>query len=131
MDTVLVVDDDDCFQFLCEVVLRKVNQSVKILRAFDGQEALDTLAEQNELPDLVLLDINMPRMDGHEFLEKYGEQSPGELPVVAMLTSSELPQDRRSALQYDFVKEYLIKPPSREDVKRLSRLIEEIRVANV
>ncbi len=119
MRTVLVIDDDECFQFLCEILFKRSEEECEVLQARDGVEALELLESLDKTPDLILLDINMPRMNGHEFLAAYAQSLPQETPVVAMLTSSEQEQDRENAMTYSFVKDYLLKPLRKSDIGKL------------
>ena len=87
---VLLVDDNEDHRFLATRSLRALRPEVdvEVAVAADGEEALERLAE-GELPDLVLLDIKMPRRDGFEVLEALrGEARTRGLRVV-MMTSSE------------------------------------------
>lgn len=71
-NTVLLVDDDYVNNFLTEKLLKKekITDTVKSVR--NGEEALTYLSEPiNKIPDLILLDINMPEMDGIEFLKYF------------------------------------------------------------
>lgn len=129
MQTILLVDDDECFQFLCERVIKRSGENITLLKAYDGLEALELLQDGGAKPDLILLDINMPRMNGHEFLAKYSEAAPGEIPIVAMLTSSDQQRDRDSAMQYQFVKDYLVKPFQLEDIERLKGVFSDLQTA--
>lgn len=132
MQTILVIDDDECFHFLCEVAFKKSGENVTLLQAFDGVEALELLRDPTTtMPDVILLDINMPRMNGHEFLAAYAEIHPGVIPIVAMLTSSDQQRDRQDALKYDFVKDYLLKPLSVEDIPRLRVVFDDLQSTSV
>jgi len=94
---ILLVEDDDGHARLIERNLRKVNLINPIVRAADGQEALDYLHKQGRFaddpnatrPQLVLLDINLPRIDGFEVLERIkGSADLRSIPVI-MLTSTD------------------------------------------
>jgi CheY-like chemotaxis protein len=94
---ILLVEDDDGHARLIERNLRKVNLINPIVRAIDGQEALDYLHRQGRFaedqeavrPQLVLLDINLPRLDGIEVLERIkGNADLRSIPVI-MLTSTD------------------------------------------
>ena len=104
---VLLVEDSDIDQFIFEDVLKRKFPDVEIVLAFDGEEALDLLASSLS-PDLIFLDINMPIMNGHEFLCEYNNLNYSNL--VFMLSSSQLSADVESSLTYDFVKDYYTKP---------------------
>lgn len=127
MYTVLLVDDDDAEHYLCQQVLRRSGLDVKLLIAFDGIEALEKIAASDESIDLILLDINMPRMNGHEFLEHYQRDATVPTPVVAVLTSSDQERDRQQMLRYEFVHDYLLKPLGKDDACKLAAIIDQIR----
>ena len=85
---VLVIDDSETDQFICSCVLEEHNSSIEIIKAYDGKEGLEILATLDTPPELILLDINMPRMNGHEFLIEYNSIYDNPASVVVMLTSS-------------------------------------------
>lgn len=120
--SILVVDDDENDQFICEYTIRKFDPSIRLLKAFDGAEALDLL--RGEQPDGIILDINMPVMNGFEFLDRYAVEFEEHAPVVAMLTSSHLGRDRERAMQYSFVKSYFEKPLTAEHLAVMTALME-------
>ena len=120
--SILVVDDDENDQFICEYTIRKYDPSIRVLKAFDGTEALDIL--HGETPDAIILDINMPVMNGFEFLDRYAEEFEVHAPVVAMLTSSHLGKDRERAMQYSFVKSYFEKPLQADHLRLMSELLD-------
>ena len=119
--SILVVDDDENDQFICEYTIRKFDPSIRILKAFDGTEALDVL--RTETPDAIILDINMPVMNGFEFLDRYAQEFEVHAPVVAMLTSSHLGKDRERAMQYSFVKSYFEKPLQADHLRVMAELL--------
>lgn len=117
----LIVDDSESDQFLARTQIENFDSSIEILQAYDGVEALEVLAETNNKPDVIFLDINMPRMNGLEFLEKYSEQE-DQSAVIAMLTSSDQEQDKETALKYPFVKNYFLKMLDGADLETLAAL---------
>ena len=119
--SILVVDDDENDQFICDYTIRKYDPSIRVLKAFDGTEALDVL--HSETPDAIILDINMPVMNGFEFLDRYAEEFEVHAPVVAMLTSSHLGKDRERAMQYSFVKSYFEKPLQVDHLRVMAELL--------
>ena len=108
IQTILIVDDDDADQFICDYTIRKFDPSIKTIAAFNGREALDILRVKS--PDAIILDINMPIMNGFEFLDRYAAEFDHHVPVMAMLTSSIFDEDRKRTLEYEFVKAYFEKP---------------------
>jgi len=92
--TFLVVDDDDIDVEMVERAFRKLKIGNLIVRATDGLDALDILRgtggrKQLKQPFIVLLDINMPRMSGLEFLEELRQDAALRRTVVFVLTTSD------------------------------------------
>jgi len=86
---ILIVDDDEEIQTLYGLYLR--GESFQIVRALNGKEALDVLAQ--EKPDLIVLDMIMPVMDGEEFLLKLRlEKQDKNTPVIIASVNDKIPQ---------------------------------------
>ena len=79
---VLVIDDSETDQFICSCILEEYNNDIEILKAYDGKEGLEILAQLDKPPEMILLDINMPRMNGHEFLAEYTKMHSDPASVV-------------------------------------------------
>ena len=77
---ICVIDDDDIYQFTIVRILKSLKIDKKMLLFSDGEEALefmvDNLHNNDELPDIIFLDINMPIMDGFQFMEEYVKIKP-------------------------------------------------------
>lgn len=109
MTIAMTIDDSEPDQFLSKIAINQYDSSIEILQAFDGREALDILEKLDQQPDIIFLDINMPRMNGHEFLEEYSKwDNQGE--VIIMLTSSDQEIDKERSLAYNCVRDYFTKP---------------------
>lgn len=105
----MIIDDNEADQFLTKLIVEEFDSNIESLQAYDGQEALDILSKLPKQPSVILLDINMPRMDGHEFLHEYTQWTE-QTAVVVMLTSSDQEQDKEKSLSYKCVKQYITKP---------------------
>ncbi|WP_075290127.1 response regulator [Pararhizobium arenae] len=123
LNSILTVDDDEGDLFICSYTIRKFDPNIKVLKALNGREALDVL--HTTTPDAIILDINMPIMNGFEFLDRYAIEFERHAPVVAMLTSSHLAADRERAMRYNFVKSYFEKPLTPENLRIMASLLDE------
>lgn len=119
---IMVIDDDAVSQMVAESMINKFNPAIEIIKAGDGLEALEILDSLPKQPDVILLDINMPRMDGLEFLEEYNTREYKSC-VVAMHTSSCDEKDYQKTGQYDFVKTYFTKSIKLSDLESLENII--------
>lgn len=87
--TILLVDDDEDDQDIFKEAVCLINPNIKCLLAKDGEDGLAQLETVNPLPDYVFLDVNMPRMDGREFLKRVkGDARLAKIPVVIYSTSN-------------------------------------------
>ena len=97
LNCILLIDDDEPTNFLNKLTLEQSGCAQQIRIAQSGHEALDYLRESPVRPDLIFLDINMPAMDGWEFLERYRGLPPARKAdiVLIMLTTSLNPDDEK------------------------------------
>ena len=112
---ICLIDDDDIVVLLVSGLLKRMTQEVDRFWAYsNGQEALSELNQlsQAAFPDLILLDLKMPVMDGHDFLKLYSESLLLQYPntKLVILTSSLQKQDQWNCSQYSFLSGYLVKP---------------------
>jgi len=107
---ILIIEDNNLERILIKCFLSQASGDYLISEARNGDEALEFLENDIGKVDLMLLDINMPGMNGHEFLKNYSQQKRSENSTVWMLTSSIEESDKQLSLDYPFVKAYLSKP---------------------
>ena len=116
MKTIFIIDDDNMYQMLLSRTIRKINDQLNIVSFTNGEEALEHFKElfnQNStLPDLVLVDINMPVLDGWQFLDDLEIIRPGyknEIPVYLISTSLD-ENDKNKAQENEYIRDFIIKP---------------------
>ncbi len=125
--TVLLVEDDDGDTKLVERAFKKARIANPIIRAIDGLEALEWLRGTNgktpvKRPFIMLVDINMPRLDGLALVKALREDEKLRPSIVFMLTTSKHDADKISA--YDLnVAGYILKEKAGEDFLDLVNLI--------
>jgi response regulator RpfG family c-di-GMP phosphodiesterase len=131
MKTILLIDDDEATNVLHKREIKKSNIDCEIIVAINGEEGLEVIKnilEQGEkLPSVIFLDINMPRMNGWEFLDEYEKITEAKLNrnVVVMLTTSLNPDDREKAARFKSICKYLIKPLKRTLLPEVIELCEK------
>lgn len=125
LNCILLIDDDKATNFLNEMILGEADCAEKVTSVESGQDALDYLSESVNgtypQPDLIFLDINMPGMNGWEFMEKYNvlpEGQKGHI-VVVMLTTSLNPDDEIKAKSLGHVEGFERKPLDYDMVHRV------------
>ncbi|PIB36906.1 hypothetical protein BFP72_16590 [Reichenbachiella sp. 5M10] len=116
IDCILLIDDNPDDNFFHERVIRKGNYAKSVVAIQSGQKALDYLISRDAHPDkhpqLILLDINMPGMNGWEFIEEYKKldlKFQSQIMVI-MLTTSTNPDDQTKAESLDLLSEFKTKP---------------------
>jgi CheY-like chemotaxis protein len=121
----MVIDDDDINNFLCEKVLKSAQVTDNVVSYLSAKDAYDDLLQSledgsNDLPDLILLDINMPVMNGWEFLDLLEPRLKEKQQQidVAILSSSVYQKDKEKADNYHSVVDYISKPLTIEGIKK-------------
>ena len=126
---ILLVDDDHSTNFYHRLVLRDAKLAEQIDVCVNGQLALDYLNEalaNNELlPEFIFLDINMPVMDGWDFLKAYDllDDAIKKHCNIVMLTTSINPDDKEEGLRQPNVKDFRNKPLTADMVVELSKTL--------
>lgn len=121
---IMVIDDADMDLYLAQRIISKTVENTAIkpfISAVDALEFINDLSNVPELPNLIFLDINMPIMNGFEFLEAISKIDCTILANshIYMLTSSFNPADKEKALSYATVKGFIEKPLPRDLLKTI------------
>ena len=122
--TVLIIEDDDELRFVLKEALLK--ESYYVVEAENGRAALSELEDNESSPDLILLDLNMPVMNGFEFLQTYRAKYSNEVPIV-VVTGADLTEEDKKYLSGE-VARILEKAPDTEgtiagDVAKILRSV--------
>lgn len=124
---VMVVDDEPDLRELVKITLNR--RGYEVTAVHDGSEALDRLNE--EKPDLVLMDVNMPEMDGWETLEELEERGITEEVPIAMFTVEELTIKKMMRKDMENLAGYIEKPFDREDlIEVVEKIIKRTKETN-
>lgn len=115
---IMLIDDNKLDNFFHKRVITKYDESLEVIEMLSASNALAYLKDDSteKYPDIIFLDINMPGMNGWEFLEEYKnlpEEMRGSM-VVVMLTTSENPAERERASHHALLVDFISKPLSIE-----------------
>jgi len=116
LNTILLIDDDEATNFLHRMVIKKADCASHVHVELNGEAAIGYLNTQvdgkHPNPELIFLDLNMPRMNGWAFLEEYQKLPAGQqgAPVIVMLTTSLHPDDAAQAAKFKDISEFRNKP---------------------
>ena len=120
--SICIIDDDQIYQIIVKKIVAKAEIFNKVACYENSSEALtDLRSAETRLPDLILLDINMPGMDGWEFLTALSNHRPNlqNETCIFIVTSSIAESDREKALSMPIVSGFISKPLSVSKLKEI------------
>lgn len=123
LNCILLVDDDEATNFFNKIIIDKSGVAEHVEITWNGREALEYLTNKGKYtgqndkypnPDLILLDINMPKMDGWDFLDEYEKLDDEQKAriIIVMLTTSFNPDDKERAEKIPIINGFKNKPLS-------------------
>ena len=121
---ILIVEDNPADARLVREALHEAQMHFEMTHALDGEKAIDTLTRDRMRPDLVLLDINLPRRDGWEVLEEIRSNPETQSTPVVVLSSSSSQEDRQRAIRNQ-PSTYIQKPSNLEGFLAVGRRIND------
>ncbi len=121
--TFLLIDDDEIEQMKFQRIIKKLNPIHSIKEAHDGEEALKLITTGKLIPDVILLDLNMPKMNGIDFLKHFKEHETLQyIPIIMLTTSSNHSEIKQCYAEG--ASGYVIKPLKYEDyIKKVAVLV--------
>ncbi len=122
---VLLVEDDPITIMVCDRIIKMTSFAEKVKSCQNGKVAIDYLAalsDSEQVPDIIFLDINMPVMNGWDFLEEFDKIKPRfkSLPRIYLLSSTVDPEDYKKAKDFILVQDFLSKPLSKEVLQNIN-----------
>ena len=119
LNAVLVIDDEEANEFITKIFLQRANCAEQILSVNDASDGLAIL-EHQEIPEIILLDINMPAMDAWQFVQEARRIMQGRLlPFIVILSSSVSRTDQERATENPDIHMFVSKPLNQEKVNEI------------
>lgn len=124
---IFLIDDDQIYQFTAKKTLESMGISGQVSIFTDGEQALqyiqENISQPEAMPDIIFLDINMPVMDGWQFVEEYQKLNLPKKVALYMVSSSVDETDMKRSKNYTVIDDYIIKPVGRSRFEELLSLL--------
>jgi len=122
---VLLVEDDPITIMVCDRIIKMTSFAEKVTSCENGKIAIDFLSNpqlDGNIPSIIFLDINMPVMNGWDFLEELEKEKSAfkNTPRIYLLSSTVDPEDYKKARNYSMVEDFISKPLSKEALQKIN-----------
>jgi CheY-like chemotaxis protein len=114
---ILLIDDDNINNYVSENVIKKMDVANHIEKKLNGQEGLEFIQKNN--PDLILVDINMPVMDGLEFLDQFDKINKEQRMVVYLMHTAPLTPSQKEKISKIHLNGNIEKPLNKEKLAKV------------
>lgn len=115
---ICIIDDDKIYQLVMKKLIAKVDANLTVQAFCNGEDAYNFYKENSCTAQIILLDINMPKMNGWKFLDSI-EKNKFTNAKIYLTTSSIAYSDRKKAKNYPIIEDYLVKPITKEKIRQL------------
>jgi len=118
---ICIIDDDKIYQFLLKKTIYIIRENISVHSYYNGEEAMQDFEQIDSSCDIIFLDLNMPKMDGLEFMEAYQKliTFTKSSPKIYVATSSISENDKLKVASYEMIKGYLTKPITIEMIEKI------------
>ena len=120
---IIIIDDDSLNNFIIRQNIRQISSAIEVIEFTDPDKGFEYMSENasTQFKTIVLLDLNMPQISGWELLDKFSEldSKTKECYLVYILSSSTDTNDQDMAFKHPEIKNYLIKPVTAADIKKI------------
>lgn len=124
IDLTYILDDDKIFIFVLKKVIAKNNNFKTIIDFKNGEDVLNLLKNDSNLPNIIFLDLNMPIIDGWQFLERIEKLDYKDKLNIFIMSSSIDKEDIEKSKKYSTVKDFISKPINND---KLNQLLQKIQ----
>ncbi len=122
-EKICIIDDDEIYIFLIKKSLSAMGINNEVISFLNGSDALEELIQlknnSEELPGIILLDINMPIMDGWEFITEFRKINPDKKIPIYIVSSSIANEDFEKSKTFPEIVDYLSKPVELETLESI------------
>ncbi len=129
---ILIIDDDEINNFIAKKLIDKSEFKASISTFLNGETSLfflkNGINNEAELPDIIFLDLNMPIMNGWEFLDQYQKEILpfiNKKPIINIISSSVYKNDILKAQSYNFINKFVSKPLTVDKIKEMLYQVEQ------